>query len=166
MLWKGILFFLVILAIQGPLRYLLPPGFGPPDLFLLASLVLAARVKPVWGLLAAYGLGLVQDLVGHGLLGLHAIGLAGAVLLYYGLQRWLGRHTLLQETLGLLAALLGQWGSYLIVAAWLRDGLITPHTLVTIFPLEVLATLIFFPLVQAFARWAFGELAVPEAQQP
>ena len=73
------LFYLVLVVAQGFLGALMAP-LPPPDLFLIGVLTLLYRL-PAWQLvLLGYGAGLVQDLVGHGALGVHALGLAGAAL--------------------------------------------------------------------------------------
>lgn len=103
-----LLFYLILVLSQGFLSALLAP-LPAPDLFLLAMLTLLGRV-PAWQLvLLGYGIGLTQDLVGHGVLGLHALGLAGAALAASGLRAQLSGSGFVERLMTLLAAAAGKW---------------------------------------------------------
>nr|WP_221276898.1 Rod shape-determining protein MreD [Deinobacterium chartae] len=158
------LFFLAIIALQGALEVLLPRGISAPDLFLLTALILAARLPPTWGMLAAYGVGLTQDILGHGLLGLHAAALAGGTLLFYGVRQLLNSNTPLHEAAGIVVAVAGQWATFLILTYWLRSNLVTVSTLTLVLPLHLLLTLLIFPLVYRAGRWAFGRIPSTDDQ--
>ncbi len=69
---------LALIALQSLLSPLLTP-YPPADLFSLAALTFMGRFRLPAVLLVAYALGLVQDAVGSGQLGLHALGLAAGV---------------------------------------------------------------------------------------
>ncbi|MCH1927620.1 rod shape-determining protein MreD, partial [Shewanella sp. C31] len=75
---KPLLALLATLLISGLLSPLWPPGLMAPDLFLVLALWYA-RSRPYYlGLTGAFLLGLLQDLLGFGLLGVHAVGLLSA----------------------------------------------------------------------------------------
>src|SRR5690606_194101 len=74
-----VLFYLVLLVSQGFLSALLAP-VPAPDLFLLAALTLLWRVQPWQLVLVAYVIGILQDVIGQGVLGMHAMALAGGAL--------------------------------------------------------------------------------------
>ena len=59
-----IFFYLTLMIIQGGLTALLMP-LPPPDLFLLGALTLLWRLS-AWQMVLAYGVGLLQDIMGHG----------------------------------------------------------------------------------------------------
>ena len=67
-------YFVLLIALQGGLSALIPQNLGGPNLFLLTAVALALRLHPVPSLLVAYAIGLGQDVLGHGYLGLHAAG--------------------------------------------------------------------------------------------
>ena len=72
-LWRRIMFVLVVLGAQGVMGVVLPVFVSPPDLFLLTALALTSRLTPLWTLAVGYGLGLAQDILGAGALGFHAL---------------------------------------------------------------------------------------------
>lgn len=155
---RFVLYFLILIALQGAIGALLPSSLGGPDLFLLTAVALALRLGPVPSLLLAYLLGLVQDVLGHGYFGLHAVGLAGGVLLIHGLRGLLMPSPLLREGMGLGMAILGQWLSFLVLTYWLRDGLVTVSSLTGVLPLEALLTLVAYALLRPVLNWTFGEI--------
>lgn len=136
-------------------RLLLPLGVPPPDLFLLTGLLFTRRLSRGSSLLAAYGVGLLQDVLGVGLLGLHAAGVAGGTLLVL-----LTRRVLPAGLPGLLvqvaAALLGQWLTFMFLTYWLRTELVTLDTLTRVLPLSFVTTLLVAPLWQRFEELMFG----------
>ena len=71
---RFVLYFVFLIALQGGLSALIPQNLGGPNLFLLTAVALALRLHPVPSLLVAYAIGLGQDVLGHGYLGLHAAG--------------------------------------------------------------------------------------------
>jgi len=113
-------YLVLLLFLMGLLQALLPEGWPAPDLFLVYALWLAASRPPALGLALAFLVGLLQDLLGFGLLGLHATGLLLAAYAYYGAAR----HLDLSSGAGALAAFalafLGKWFGYFLVAYWLR----------------------------------------------
>lgn len=153
---KALLYLLLIIGLQGALYRLLPGFVSPPDLFLLTAVALAWRLRPVPALLAAYGVGLLQDVLGHGLIGFHAAGAAGGVLLLLGVQRFIQGGGAFQTLLAVTTATAGQWLAFLILTYWLRSGLVTVSSLTTVLPITLLGTLLLSGLVDRLAGWAFG----------
>lgn len=115
-----LLFYLLIIVIQGFLATL----FGQlpvPDLFLASTLTLLRRL-PNWRLLlVAYSVGLLQDIIGYGYLGLHALGLAGGVLFAIVIAAQLSEEGLMERILVVLFACLGKWAIFLGLLFWLSN---------------------------------------------
>jgi len=117
------IFYLILVVAQGLLGALFAPA-PPPDLFLVAVLTLLHRV-PAWQLvLIAYGIGLLQDVSGHGLLGLHAIGLAGAALVAGTIRAQLTQDGPLERSAAVLGAVVGKWLITIVLLLWLGGGTI------------------------------------------
>lgn len=158
-----LVYLLLLIGVQGAMTRLLPASVSPPDLFLLTAVALAFRWRPLPALLAAYLVGLVQDVLSHAsLLGLHAAAVAGGVLLVLGLRRFLASDGFLQTVLSVTAATVGQWAAFLILTYWLRNDLVTVTTLSTVLPAALVGTLVLAPIVERFATWAFGPRASVE----
>lgn len=128
----------------------------PPDLFLLTGIALARRVPPISALIGAYFLGLIQDVLGAGAIGLHAAALTGGVLLVLLTRRFAPAGTLGQTVVAVLAALLGQWLTFMILTYWLKTGLVTIDSLVRILPLSFIATVLVAPLWEWLSDYALG----------
>jgi len=145
--FRAVVYFLLLVGLQGALSSLLTrTGITPPDLFLLTGVAFALRLRSLPALLAGYGIGLLQDVLGHGLLGLHAAGVAGGVLVLVGLRRFITDSGVFQSILTVVSAILGQWAAFLILTYWLRGGLVTVDALVHVLPWEAGLTLIVYPL--------------------
>ena len=155
---RRILFFMLLIALSSGIPQLLPAGWAGPDLFLLTALVVALRYSAVTGVFAGYGLGLLEDLLGHGYFGLHALGLAGAVLMFHSLDGFFNLAPRLREGLGVVLAVVGQWLSFLILTYWLRNDLVTVQTLYTLFPLQMLFALLLYLPWKALSRVFWGPL--------
>ncbi len=137
---------LATLLLSGLLSALLPEGLGGPDLFLAYALWLGPRLPYGPGLLGAFGVGLLQDLLGFGLLGLHALGLTLAFHAYAAARARLAPSSPLGQGAGFALAFLAKWGGYFLVAYWLRLDL--PPFLPSAFLLEFLWTLPFVLLLK------------------
>lgn len=124
-------FYLLLLVGQGFLSAV--TGTVPaPDLFLVALLTWMGRM-PAWALVAAgYGVGLLQDLIGFGPLGLHAIGLAGAALLASAMRAQLTGTGTLERMLGVLVASAGKWAVTAVLLVWLSGPPAEPLTLLAV----------------------------------
>ncbi|WP_425147085.1 Rod shape-determining protein MreD [Deinococcus sp.] len=161
---RAVVYFLLLIGLQGALsRLLAPAGVTPPNLFLLTGAAYALRLRSLPALLAAYAVGLLQDLLGHGLLGLHAAGLAGGALAVIGLRRFIGDAGVFQSILTVLSAMLGQWATFLILTYWLRGGLVTVDALRAVLPWELLLTALAYPLWAVVMTWGLGPR--PSAEQ-
>jgi len=163
--FRAVLYFLLLVGLQGALSSLLTrAGITPPDLFLLTGVALGLRLRPVPALLAGYGVGLLQDVLGHGLLGLHAAGVAGAVLVVIGLRRFITDSGVFQSILTVLSAILGQWAAFLILTYWLRGGLVTVDALAHVLPWEAGLTLVVYPLWSRVMAAGLGPRPSAEAE--
>lgn len=116
-----VLFYLILVVAQGFLAALLAP-VPPPDLFLLAVLTLLWRIQPWQLVLVAYGVGLVQDLMGHGILGMHAFALSGAALVASFLRAQLTNSGILERMLVVFVATAGKWAVMTGLLLWLADA--------------------------------------------
>lgn len=150
------LFILVLFLLQGLLTPLLAP-YTPPDLLLLAALFGLGRFRLPQALLLAYGLGLLQDVAGAGLIGLHALGLAAGV--YCG--SWATqREGFLQSSLPtqlvtVVLAWFGKWLAFGLLLLYLGRGQPLGSTLQTAgleLLLTLLATALFHPLLKVLSR--------------
>ncbi|MGQ9511411.1 MAG: rod shape-determining protein MreD [Thermaceae bacterium] len=141
---------LVVLA-QAFLSGLLPDGFPQPDLYLLLALHLAEGRPYHLGLPIALLLGLLQDLLGLGYLGLHGMGLLFGVYGFYAAQAWVLGETS-GRALAFLWAYLAKWVGLLFMAYWLRLRIFHPETLVWLSLGELLFTLGLYLLLVRKAR--------------
>ncbi|MFC6659510.1 Rod shape-determining protein MreD [Deinococcus multiflagellatus] len=154
---------LLLLLVQGVLSRLGDAaGLSAPDLFLLTGAALAWRLKPAWALAGAYSAGLIQDLLGGGVLGLHAAGVMGGALLVLGVRRYMADSGPLQAVFTVLLAVAGQWLMFLLLTYWLRSTLVTLDLLRGALPTLLLGTLLVFPLWERVVSWAFGPRTGPE----
>lgn len=160
---KPIIFIFVIWGLQGALNVLVP-AFTPPDLFLLATLALASRVRPIWGLGLGYAIGLLQDAIGAGAFGFHAAGLAAGVMFAYATRRFLSSETGVNQALTILVALLAKWFAFIALNYWTRQSLISGDSLFKVMIPEIITTLVLAPFVFWLANWAFGEILNNEEQ--
>ncbi|WP_038057288.1 rod shape-determining protein MreD [Thermus amyloliquefaciens] len=140
---------LITLLLSGLLGALWPQGLMAPDLFLVLALLYARGLPYYLGLPSAFFLGLVQDLLGYGLLGLHAVGLLSASYAFYAASRRLAPGEVPGVLFSFLWAFSAKWAGYFLVAYWLRLEL--PAFLPLDLILEGLFTL---PLV--LLAWRFG----------
>lgn len=101
-------FYIVLLVLQGLLTAVMAP-LPAPDLFLIAVLTLLPRMNAWQLVLAAYGIGLVQDLSGHGVIGMHSLALAGGALAAALVSMLLSQSGVMERVLTLLAGLAGKW---------------------------------------------------------
>lgn len=113
-----LLFYLVLLAAQGFFSALLAP-LPPPDLFFIAVLTLLWRLTP-WQLVAVgYGIGLLQDVLGNGVLGVHALALATGALAAAGARAQLTQAGFFERMLVVTVGLAGKWVVLVAMLAWL-----------------------------------------------
>jgi rod shape-determining protein MreD len=153
---KGVLFALLIFALQSALGVLLPANFAPPDLFLLAALASSARLQPVAGLWLGFTLGLLRDVLGVGVIGLHASAIAAGVYAAFGVRRVLSGESSLNHAVAVFVAELAKWLVFIVMGYWTRQPFLSRETwLFTLVP-DAALTLLVAPLVYWLADWAFG----------
>ena len=136
---RVVAFYLVLLAGQG----LLSATFGTlpaPDLFLIAMLTFLGRLVPWQLVAAAYGVGLLQDLIGFGALGLHAIGLAAAALVATVVRMQLSGMGLLERLLIIVGAQAGKWAVMALLLVWLSGTPEDPAMLLAVAVTETVLT--------------------------
>lgn len=160
---KPLVFVFLIWGLQGAL-YVLVPTLTPPDLFLLATLTLASRVRPMWALALGYIIGLLQDAIGAGAFGFHAAGLAAAVIVGYAVRRFLSIETSFNQSLVVLTAMFAKWFIFIALNYWTRKGFITGDSITKVMIPEIITTLIVAPFVYWLANWAFGRVLNNEEQ--
>lgn len=135
-------FYLMLLAGQGLLSALF--GTLPaPDLFLIMALALLGRLAPWQLVVAAYGIGLVQDVIGFGDLGLHAIALAGAALVASAVRAQLTGTGLLERVIVVLSAQAGKWVVAAALLTWLAGTPQDPTNLLAVAVTESVLTAAF-----------------------
>ncbi len=116
-----LLFYLVLVIAQGFLAALMTP-IPTPDLFMIAVLTLLWRIKPWQLVLTAYGIGLLQDVMGAGVLGIHAFALAGAALAASLVRAQLTQSGPFERSLVILAAEAGKWLVLAPLLVWLSGS--------------------------------------------
>jgi len=153
------IFYLVLVVAQGFAGALMAP-VPPPDLFLVGVLTLLYRL-PAWQLvLLGYGAGLVQDLIGHGALGVHALGLAAASLVASTVRSLLSQEGYLERTMAVLAAMLGKWAVVAVLLLWLSDGVVGWGSVAAVAALDAAFTVV---AAAVLLPWGFALLARTKA---
>jgi rod shape-determining protein MreD len=156
MIARRIIFVLVMLGLQGAIGMFIPIFLSPPDIFLLVALFAAARVPLFWALCIGYSLGLLQDILGAGLIGFHAAGILAGVFTSSFVRRGLSAETSFNHATTAFVALLAKWLVFIALNYWTRQGILSLETLLYRFLPEIALTLLIGPIVFAFANWAFG----------
>jgi rod shape-determining protein MreD len=128
-----LVFYLLLVLGQGFLSALFAP-LPAPDLFLLAVLTLLGRLAPWQLVAAAYGIGLIQDLIGNGVLGLHGFALSLAAMAALVVTAQLSQVGFFQRLFTLLGAVLGKWVAMAVLTVWLSG---TFETLAGVPPVAV-----------------------------
>ena len=114
-------FYVLLLVLQGLLTAVMAP-LPAPDLFLIAVLTLLPRMHAWQLVLAAYGIGLLQDLSGHGVVGMHALALAGGALAAVAVTMMLTQSGVMARVLTILAGLAGKWLVMAGMLVWLSGS--------------------------------------------
>lgn len=150
-------FYLTLLLAQGLLSGLF--GTLPaPDLFLVAVLTWLGRLAPWQLLLAAYGVGLLQDVIGYGVLGSHAMQLAGAALAATAVRMQLSGSGVLERLVIVVAAQAGKWLVAFALLAWLSGEPVDGVRLVAVAVSETVLT-----SAVALAAWPWAEALLRRA---
>jgi rod shape-determining protein MreD len=134
-------FYFILLLAQGFLGTLLAP-LPAPDLFLLAMMTLVWRVQAWQLVLVGYGVGLLQDVIGHGEWGIHAFGLAGAALVTSIVKAQLSQRGLFTRSLLFLAAFVGKWLAITPLVLWQTGTVSSLGGILKVMPVELLFTLL------------------------
>jgi rod shape-determining protein MreD len=134
-------FYFLLLLIQGFLGTLLAP-LPAPDLFLLAMMTLIWRFQPWQLVLVGYGIGLLQDVVGHGEWGIHAFGLAGAAMTASLLKAQLSQRGTFTRSLLFLAAFVGKWLAITPLLLWQTGTVSSIEGIFRVMPVELFFTLL------------------------
>lgn len=141
-----------LFALQGTLTPLLAP-WSPPDLLLLAALFWLWRWPLPQGVALAYLLGLLQDLAGGGVLGLHALGLAAGVFVAGSLMGFgRARSGFFRCVAALLVALAGKWVVFALLLSYLGGGAPLEEVW-RVAPLELLLSVTALALLQPLLTW-------------
>lgn len=135
------IFYLLLIVAQGLLAVLFTP-LPPPDLFLLAVLSFVWRLPPWQLVIVAYGVGLLQDLIGFGNLGVHALGLAGGVLLASVVRAQFNQTGPIERVLVIASGLIGKWAVFIGLLLWLSPGREPFSQAFRVMPIEALLTLV------------------------
>ncbi len=134
-------FYLALLIFQGFLGTLFAP-WPTADLFLLALMTLIWRVQAWQLVLAGYGIGLLQDVIGHGEWGVHAFGLAGAALVTSIVKAQLSQRGLFTRSLLFLAAFVGKWLAITPLVMWQTGTTSSLEGILRVMPIELFFTLL------------------------
>ena len=130
------LFYLLLLLAQGLFSALLAP-WPPPDLFFVAVLTLLRRL-PAWQVvLAAYGIGFFQDLIGHGILGFHAFGLAGASVGALFVRTRLTQSGIFERMVLVGVGLGGKWIALTVSMVWMTGTLDVLNSAIRVVPFDI-----------------------------
>ena len=146
-----VFFYLFLFLFQSFWGAALAP-YPAPDLFLIGVLTLLWRVPPWQLVLAAYGVGLLQDIVGSGYLGLHALGLAGGAMAALLVRSQLSRTSFFERSLAVLAAVGGKWLAVAPLLVWQSGSWYALRGALIVFPVEALFTLLFALLLLPWAE--------------
>jgi rod shape-determining protein MreD len=164
MIFRRLVFVVLLIGLQGSLGAIVPPFLSAPDLFLLVALFVATRVPLFLAILIGYAIGLLLDVLGWGLLGFHAAGIMAGIFASSFVRRGLSADTTLNHAVTALVALLGKWMVFIALNYWTRQNLISLETLFYRFLPEVVFTLMLGPFIFAFANWAFGRTSSNDDQ--
>ncbi len=137
-----LLFYLILLSFQGFVGALIAPLPGP-DFFLLMALTPIRRLNAWQMVLIAYGIGLLQDLIGHGIFGMHAFALAVGIFMALLIKGQFSQGFFAQILL-ILTALLGKWMAMTAIIYWLNPKIASDsfQGIMNILPYEVVFTLV------------------------
>lgn len=147
---RRLLFYLILVMAQGILAVLIAP-LPAPDFFLLGVMTLLWRLRPWQLVLVAYGVGLVQDAMGHGVLGMHALGLAGAFLAATFVRAQLSQVGVAERLMLVAAALVGKWLVFALMLLWLNETASLAAAFWAVALPEFLLTLMLSPFVLQIA---------------
>lgn len=154
---RAAILILLTFLLQGLVSALVPAELAPPDLPFLAALALAGFYPLQVGLLLAFIIGMLQDLLSAGYPGLHTVGLLCGVYVYYRLSRSFHSDELLGQITILGGSFLAKWLGYALIGYWLRGGPFGFAALTGVFVSEIVLTLGLAPFLLGWARGLLGE---------
>ncbi len=157
------LFYLVLFVTQGFWGALLAP-LPAPDLFLLGMVVLVWRVPPWQLVLIAYGIGLLQDITGFGILGLHALGLAAAALGAILVWAQLRQTGIYARTFIVLGALAAKWIAITPLVMWQTGIFGSALDVLRVAPVEIVFTLLLSFLILPWGLSLFKPVLLLERE--
>lgn len=135
------IFYILLLAIQGVLSALFTT-IPSPDLFLIAAVSVLWHFRPWKTIVFAFFIGLIQDLVGYGNIGFHALGLTTAVVIAAIVATQIRQSGIFERLIVVAVALAAKWLVFFAIVSWLynRNALIE---ILRVAPLEALFTIAF-----------------------
>lgn len=148
------IFYLLLLALQGVMSALFTV-VPSPDLFLIAAVSVLWHLRPWHAVLFAFCIGLVQDLVGYGNLGFHAIGLATSVSVASIVATQIRQSGIFERLIIVFVALAAKWLVFFGLVSWFysRNALVE---ILQVAPLEMALTvalsLIILPIVDGLMK--------------
>ena len=148
------IFYILLLAIQGVMSAVFTT-VPTPDLFLIAALGVLWHFRPWNAVVFAFGIGLIQDLVGYGSLGFHALGLAAAVLVASIVVTQIRQSGFIERLIIVLVALVAKWTVFFCIVSLFhnRNPLVE---ILQIAPLEavftVVLSLIILPIIDGLMK--------------
>lgn len=153
-MFQLLIFYFLLLALQGVMSALFTV-VPSPDLFLIAAVSVLWHLRPWNAVLFAFFIGLVQDLVGYGNLGFHAIGLAASVLVASIVATQIRQSGLFERLVVVLVAVASKWIVFFCLVSWIynRNAVLE---ILSVAPLEALFTvilsLIILPIVDGLMK--------------
>jgi rod shape-determining protein MreD len=145
------LLILLTFIAQGIASGLLVTPLVPPDLPYLAALGIAASSISYVGLVLAFLIGLLHDLLSGGQLGLHAVGLLFAIYAFYRLTRAFHWDEAAGAALIYLGTFLAKWAGYLLMVYWLRPLSLNWPGILSVMGIELILTgLCAIPFLRVF----------------
>jgi rod shape-determining protein MreD len=145
------LLILLTFILQGLVSGLFVTPLVPPDLPYLAALGIAASSSSYAGLVLAFGMGLIQDLLSGGQLGLHGVALLFASYAFYRLTRSFHWDEAAGAALIYLGTFLAKWSGYLLMVYWLRSSSLNWTGILSVMGLELILTGLFaIPFLRVF----------------
>jgi len=102
------IFYILLLAIQGVLSALFTT-IPSPDLFLIAAVSVLWHFRPWKTIVFAFFVGLIQDLVGYGNVGFHALGLTTAVAMAAIVATQIRQSGIFERLIVVAVALAAKW---------------------------------------------------------
>jgi rod shape-determining protein MreD len=111
---------------QGFISGILGTLLAPPDLVYLGALLVVSSLPLYLGLPVAFAIGLLQDLLSAGHLGIHAVGLLCAAYAYYRIAKLVHSTEPAGQILIVLGSFVAKWLGIFAMGFWLRISSFNP----------------------------------------